>query len=104
MGVDPAEKDYIVVVQCHIAMQRCSGWACEQAFHQREGGFSVYPADWQPGATSTYRRHGGQLLAREPAEVIGLRLRRRRTLRSYAAGQTSGSDGWSRKRPSPPGG
>lgn len=45
MGVDPAEKDYIVVVQCDIAMQRCSGWACEHAFHRREGGFSVYPAD-----------------------------------------------------------
>ncbi|MFC1551538.1 CGGC domain-containing protein [Candidatus Latescibacterota bacterium] len=39
------EKDYIVVVQCHLVKQRCSGYFCEQAFHNREGEFTRYPAD-----------------------------------------------------------
>ena len=39
------EKDYIAVVQCHIVKQRCSGYFCEQAFHNREGEFTRYPAD-----------------------------------------------------------
>ena len=38
-------KDYIVIVQCDIAMERCSGYFCEKAFHERTGGFAVYPAD-----------------------------------------------------------
>ena len=42
---DLAAKDYIVVVQCDIATQRCSGYFCEQAFHGREGGFAGYPRD-----------------------------------------------------------
>ncbi len=36
------EKEYIVVVQCHIAMERCSGYFCEKAFHERTGGFKGY--------------------------------------------------------------
>ena len=40
-----SEKDYIAVVQCHIVKQRCSGYFCEQAFHNREGEFTRYPAD-----------------------------------------------------------
>jgi predicted metal-binding protein len=40
-----AEKDYIVVVQCEIAKQRCSGYHCEKAFHERTGGFAVYPKE-----------------------------------------------------------
>jgi len=40
-----AEKDYVVIVQCHIVKERCSGYLCEQAFHERKGGFAVYPAD-----------------------------------------------------------
>jgi len=45
MAVDLREKDYIVVVQCDIVMERCSGYGCEQAFHKRTGGFAAYPAD-----------------------------------------------------------
>jgi predicted metal-binding protein len=43
--MDPAAKDYIVVVQCDIVMQRCSGYLCERAFHERTGGFAAYPAE-----------------------------------------------------------
>ena len=39
------DKDYIIVVQCHIVKQRCSGYFCESSFHRREGGFSHYEAD-----------------------------------------------------------
>jgi len=39
------DKQYIVVVQCDIVMERCSGYLCEQAFHERDGGFSDYPKD-----------------------------------------------------------
>ena len=39
------DKDYIAVVQCHIVKQRCSGYQCERAFHERTGGFSRYPKD-----------------------------------------------------------
>ncbi len=39
------DKDYIAVVQCELVKQRCSGYFCEKAFHERTGGFSVYPAD-----------------------------------------------------------
>jgi predicted metal-binding protein len=39
------EKKYIVVVQCDIVMERCSGYACERSFHERTGGFSDYPKD-----------------------------------------------------------
>jgi predicted metal-binding protein len=35
-----AEKDYLVVVQCDIVMERCSGYYCEKAFHERTGGFA----------------------------------------------------------------
>jgi len=40
---DLADKDYVVVVQCDIVKQRCSGYFCEQAFHTRSGGFAAYP-------------------------------------------------------------
>ncbi len=39
------EKDYIAVVQCHLVKQRCSGYACENAFHERTSGFSGYSPD-----------------------------------------------------------
>jgi predicted metal-binding protein len=39
------EKDYIVIVQCHLVKQRCSGYFCEKAFHERSGGFSGYSPD-----------------------------------------------------------
>ena len=38
-------KTYLAVVQCHIVMERCSGYNCERAFHGRSGGFSFYPKD-----------------------------------------------------------
>lgn len=41
--MDLAEKDYVVVVQCHLAKQRCSGYGCESSFHHRKGGFAAYP-------------------------------------------------------------
>ena len=37
-----AEKNYIVVVQCDIVMERCSGYLCEHAFNNRTGGFAGY--------------------------------------------------------------
>ena len=39
------EYEYIIVVQCHITKQRCSGYLCEKAFTHRTGGFAEYPAD-----------------------------------------------------------
>jgi predicted metal-binding protein len=39
------DKKYIVVVQCDIVMERCSGYACERSFNERTGGFSIYPED-----------------------------------------------------------
>ncbi len=36
-------KNYIVIVQCHIVMERCSGYFCEKAFNERSGLFSTYP-------------------------------------------------------------
>ena len=41
-------KQYIVVVQCHIVMERCSGFFCEKAFHDREGSFSAIPREASP--------------------------------------------------------
>lgn len=43
--VDVKNKDYIVIVQCHIVKERCSGYFCEKAFNERSGGFSAYPRD-----------------------------------------------------------
>lgn len=39
------DKDYIVIVQCDIVMERCSGYFCEKAFNERAGAFSLYPRD-----------------------------------------------------------
>ncbi len=40
-----SDKKYIVVVQCHIVKERCSGYNCESAFNERTGGFAAYPSD-----------------------------------------------------------
>ncbi len=45
--MDLNEKDFVIIVQCDIVMQRCSGLGCEQAFTGRKGGFADYPADKQ---------------------------------------------------------
>ncbi|MFC1651171.1 CGGC domain-containing protein [Candidatus Latescibacterota bacterium] len=51
------EKDYIAVVQCHLVKQRCSGYFCEQAFHNREGEFTRYDKD--KSIRSIYMTCGG---------------------------------------------
>lgn len=38
-------KDYLVVVQCDIVKERCSGYHCEKAFYERSGHFSHYPKE-----------------------------------------------------------
>ena len=43
--MDLREKDYVVIVQCDIVKQRCSGYLCDLAFQKRSGGFAAYPAD-----------------------------------------------------------
>ena len=39
------DKDYVVIVQCAIVKERCSGYFCEKSFHERAGGFADYPKD-----------------------------------------------------------
>ncbi|MFC1573678.1 CGGC domain-containing protein [Candidatus Latescibacterota bacterium] len=39
------DKSYIVIVQCYLVKQRCSGYYCEKAFFQRTGGFTDYPKE-----------------------------------------------------------
>jgi predicted metal-binding protein len=55
--VDVANKEYVVIVQCDIVKQRCSGYFCEKAFHERTGGFAAYPKDRQ--YRSLYMTCGG---------------------------------------------
>lgn len=43
--IDLARKTYVVIVQCHIVKERCPGYLCEKAFHERAGGFAEYPSD-----------------------------------------------------------
>ena len=43
--IDLKAKDYVVIVQCHIVKERCPGYNCEKAFHERTGGFTNYPKD-----------------------------------------------------------
>ncbi len=43
--IDLAAKRYIVLVQCHIVKERCPGYLCEKAFHERTDGFAPYPKD-----------------------------------------------------------
>jgi predicted metal-binding protein len=43
--VDLADKEYIVILQCHIVKERCPGYQCEKALHERTGGFAEYPKD-----------------------------------------------------------
>jgi predicted metal-binding protein len=39
------DKSYIIILQCDIVMERCSGYFCEKSFNERAGGFSDYPKD-----------------------------------------------------------
>ncbi len=34
--------NYLVVVQCHLVKERCSGYFCEKAFFERSGEFARY--------------------------------------------------------------
>jgi len=43
--VDLLNKKYVVVVQCDIVKERCPGYFCEKAYHERTGGFAAYPKD-----------------------------------------------------------
>ncbi len=43
--VDWQEKDYLVVVQCHIVKERCPGYLCEKAFHERTGAYTDLPQE-----------------------------------------------------------
>ncbi len=43
--MDLATKEYIVILQCHIVKERCPGYQCEKALHERTGGFAEYPKD-----------------------------------------------------------
>ncbi len=43
--MDLKEKDFVVIIQCDIVKQRCSGYLCNLAFKNRSGGFAAYPAD-----------------------------------------------------------
>lgn len=43
--MDLAEKEYIVILQCHIVKERCPGYQCERALHERTGGFAAYSKD-----------------------------------------------------------
>jgi predicted metal-binding protein len=36
------DKDYIVIVQCDIVKERCSGYFCERAFYHRLDAFGIY--------------------------------------------------------------
>src|SRR5512146_2208831 len=36
---------YVVILQCHIVKERCSGFFCEDALCNRTGGFAEYPPD-----------------------------------------------------------
>ena len=40
-----SDTKYIIILQCHIVKERCSGFYCENSFTQRDGGFSEYPAE-----------------------------------------------------------
>lgn len=35
----------VAVVQCAIALERCSGWHCSRAFYKRQNYFKDYPVD-----------------------------------------------------------
>jgi predicted metal-binding protein len=43
--MDPTSKQYVVIVQCHLATQRCSGYQCEKSFHERSSAFAAYGKD-----------------------------------------------------------
>lgn len=41
-GLIDMEKKYVVIIQCDIAHNRCSGYACTDGFYERTGAFKDY--------------------------------------------------------------
>jgi len=39
------DKKFVVVIQCHIVKERCSGYLCGFAFEEKTGGFKDYPKE-----------------------------------------------------------
>ena len=77
--IDLAAKRYIVLVQCHIVKERCPGYLCEKAFHERTGGFAPYPKD------QTYR-----MLSMTCGGCCGRALHRKLTLLLRTIGKKEG--------------
>jgi len=66
------DKEYIVIVQCHLVKQRCSGYFCEKSFHDRSGGFVEYPSG--KSYRTLYMTCGGccgRALHRKLANLLG---------------------------------
>ncbi len=61
---------YVVVVQCHIVKERCSGYLCELAFHERSGGFEGYPAEGLRLLTMTCGGCCGRAVHRKLANLL----------------------------------
>lgn len=38
-----ADKEVVIILQCHIVMERCGGYFCERAITHREDAFARYP-------------------------------------------------------------
>jgi len=39
------DAKYVIIIQCDLAHRRCSGFACTNAFYNRDGLFKEYPED-----------------------------------------------------------
>ena len=71
------ETKYIVVLQCHIAKERCSGFHCENAFFNREDSFEGYsPTTQYHFLTMTCGGCCGQATLRKLSDLFK-RLRKR---------------------------
>lgn len=42
---DTEKKKLVVIIQCDLVQNRCSGYNCTHAFYSREGMFAEYPED-----------------------------------------------------------
>ena len=43
--MDAKSKKYVAVVQCDITKETCTGYLCEKAWKNRDGGFEIYGGD-----------------------------------------------------------
>lgn len=62
--------DYVVVVQCDIVMERCSGYFCEKAFHERSGGFAGYAGSQPRSLYLTCSGCCGRAVQRKLSDLI----------------------------------